>query len=243
MKRSRNRVTPFLVAILVVLVWILIFSVIYKFIQNNNRRRIKRLKLDDDLVQELYSYITANDLLVYSKKEYNINNLPIEFIFSKATDFMTLEDIELNSKNEFKISYESLDSAIKTAFGPDIKYDLSDINGKIETNFEINDKKLLFNVKYDKSNKVYYGNYETIKDTKNVNVKKELVQATKTNTVNLKIAYVIYKNGDKIQICSDNKCTKIEKEIDNFDNYKYDKYVTVSLKKASDEVYYYDSNE
>ncbi len=243
MKISRNRVTPFLVAILVVLVWIFIFSVIYKFIQNNNRRRIKRLKLDDDLVQELYSYITANDLLVYSKKEYNINNLPIEFIFSKATDFMTLEDIELNSKNEFKISYESLDSAIKTAFGPDIKYDLSDINGKIETNFEINDKKLLFNVKYDKNNKVYYGNYEIIKDTKNINVKKELVQATKTNTVNLKIAYVIYKNGDKIQICSDNKCTKIEKEIDNFDNYKYDKYVTVSLKKASDEVYYYDSNE
>lgn len=243
MKISRNRVTPFLVAILVVLVWIFIFSVIYKFIQNNNRRRIKRLKLDDDLVQELYSYITANDLLVYSKKEYNINNLPIEFIFSKATDFMTLEDIELNSKNEFKISYESLDSAIKTAFGPDIKYDLSDINGKIETNFEINDKKLLFNVKYDKNNKVYYGNYEIIKDTKNINVKKELVQATKTNTVNLKIAYVIYKNGDKIQICSDNDCTKIEKEIDNFDNYKYDKYVTVSLKKASDEVYYYDSNE
>ena len=141
------------------------------------------------------------------------------------------------------ISYESLDSAIKTAFGPDIKYDLSDINGKIETNFEINDKKLLFNVKYDKNNKVYYGNYEIIKDTKNINVKKELVQATKTNTVNLKIAYVIYKNGDKIQICSDNDCTKIEKEIDNFDNYKYDKYVTVSLKKASDEVYYYDSNE
>ena len=243
MKISRNRVTPFLVAILVVLVWIFILSVIYKFIQNNNRRRIKRLKLDDDLVQELYSYITANDLLVYSKKEYNINNLPIEFIFSKATDFMTLEDIELNSKNEFKISYESLDSAIKTAFGPDIKYDLSDINGKIETNFEINDKKLLFNVKYDKNNKVYYGNYEIIKDTKNINVKKELVQATKTNTVNLKIAYVIYKNGDKIQICSDNDCTKIEKEIDNFDNYKYDKYVTVSLKKASDEVYYYDSNE
>ena len=243
MKISRNRVTPFLVAILVVLVWIFILSVIYKFIQNNNRRRIKRLKLDDDLVQELYSYITANDLLVYSKKEYNINNLPIEFIFSKATDFMTLEDIELNSKNEFKISYESLDSAIKTAFGPDIKYDLSDINGKIETNFEINDKKLLFNVKYDKNNKVYYGNYEIIQDIKNINVKKELVQATKTNTVNLKIAYVIYKNGDKIQICSDNDCTKIEKEIDNFDNYKYDKYVTVSLKKASDEVYYYDSNE
>lgn len=243
MKKSRNRVTPFLVAILVVLVWILIFSIIYKFIQNNNKRRIKRLKLDDDLVQELYSYITSNDILVYSKKEYTINNLPIEFIFSKATDFMTLEDIELNSKNEFKITYESLDSAIKTAFGPDIKYDLSDINGKIETNFEINDKKLLFNVKYDKNNKVYYGNYENIKDTKNINVKKELVQATKTNTVNLKIAYVIYKNGDKIQICSDNECTKIEKEIDNFDNYKYDKYVTVSLKKASDEVYYYDSNE
>lgn len=242
MKRSRNRVTPFLVAILVILVWFLIFSIIYKTIQNRNSKRIKRLKLDDDLVQELYSYITSDDLLVYSEKDYNIENLPINFIFSEATDFMTLEDIELNSKNEFKITYESLDSAIKTAFGPDIKYDLSDINDKIKTNFEINDNKLLFNVKYDKDNKIYFGTYEIIKDEQIINVKKELVQATKTNTVNLKIAYVIYKNGDKIQICSDNECSKIEKEIDNFDSYKYDKFVTVSLKKASDEVYYYSND-
>ena len=242
MLKSRNRVTPFLVAILVVLVWILIFSIIYKFIKNNNNRRIKRLKLDDDLVQELYSYISSDDILVYSLEKYSIDNLPIDFIFEKATNFMTLEDIELNSKNEFKISYESLDSAIKTAFGPDIKYDLSNINGKIKTNFEINDNKLIFDVKYDKENKYYYGTYEIIKKEVEVYVKKELVLATKTNTVNLRIAYVIYKNSDKIQICSDYKCDKIEKEIDNFDDYKYDRYVTVSLKKASDDVYYYNSN-
>lgn len=242
MIKSRNRVTPFLVGILVVLVWILIFSVIYKVLKNNNSHRIKRLKLDDDLVQELYSYITNDDIMIYSLDNYTIDNLPTNFIFRKATDFMTIEDIEMNSKNEFKISYESLDSAIKTAFGPDIKYDLSDINSSIKTNFELNDNKLLFNVKYDKNTNMYIGTYKIIKDEKEINVKKELVQATKTNTVNLKIAYVVYMNGDKIQICDDINCDKIEKEINNFDNYKYDKYVTISLKKASDDVYYYDSN-
>lgn len=242
MKKSRNRVTPFLLALLVVLVWVFIFSVIYKVIKNNNNRRIKRLKLDDDLVQELYSYVTNEDILAYSLNKYSIDSLPSDFIFKKATDFMTIEDVELNSKNEFKILYESLDGAIKTAFGPDIKYDLSDINSSIKTNFELNDNKLLFDVKYDKDNKYYYGTYTIIKDEKEINVKKELVQATKTNTVNLKIAYVIYKNSDKIQICSDYKCDKIENEIDNFDDYKYDRYVTVSLKKASDDVYYYNSN-
>ena len=87
MLKSRNRVTPFLVAILVVLVWILIFSIIYKFIKNNNNRRIKRLKLDDDLVQELYSYISSDDILVYSLEKYSLDNLPIDFIFEKATNF------------------------------------------------------------------------------------------------------------------------------------------------------------
>lgn len=242
MKKSRNRVTPFLVGILVVLVWVLIFSVIYKVLKNNNSRRIKRLKLDDDLVQELYSYITNDDIKIYSLENYTIDNLPADFIFRKATDFMTLEDLELNSKNEFKISYESLDSAIKTAFGPDFKYDLSNINSSIDTNFEINDKKLLFNVKYDKEKKLYYGTYKVINNDKEINIKRELVQATKTNTVNLKIAYVVYMNSDKIQVCSDINCNNIEKEIDNFDNYNYDKFVTISLKKASDEVYYYNSN-
>lgn len=242
MKKSRNRLTPLLVAILVCLVWILIFSIIYKLMNSRKTTSIKKLKLDDDLVQELYSYVTDDDILIYSENEYDISNLPSTFIFTKATKFMTIEDVELDDKGQFKISYESLDGAIKTAFGPDFKYDLSNINDVVKTNFEIDDNNLLFDVRYDSNNKVYTGTYKQLVNNQEIKTKHELVQATKNSTVNLKIGYVIYKVSDKIQICSNSTCDKIEKEIDSLDNYEYDKFITVSLKKASDEVYYYDSN-
>ena len=54
MKASRNRLTPFLVIILIVLIWILVSLILYKLMRNGTFSNVKRLKLDDDLVQELY---------------------------------------------------------------------------------------------------------------------------------------------------------------------------------------------
>lgn len=242
MKASRNRLTPFLVIILIILIWILVSLILYKLMRNGSFSNVKRLKLDDDLVQELYSYITDEDIIIYADKEYQLDNLPDTYIFSKATRFMTIEDVALTNNNQFKISYESLDSAIKTAFGPDIKYDLSKLNSEIKTDFELNDHKLLFNVKYDNVSNSYIGTYTEIVTSDSVLVHHELIMATKNDTVNLKVGYLFYKQGDKYEICDDYTCQKIVKEVDNLDNYEYDKFITVSLKKASDEVYYYSGN-
>ncbi len=242
MKASRNRLTPFLVIILIVLIWILVALILYKLMRNGTFSNIKRLKLDDDLVQELYSYITDEDIIIYSDHEYDLNTLPATYIFSKATRFMTIEDVEFTTNKQFKISYESLDSAIKTAFGPDIKYDLSKLNDTIKTNLELNDHKLLFKVKYDSVSNSYIGTYEEVTSPTPVLINHKLVMATKNDTVNLKVGYVFYKSGDKYQICDDYNCQKIVKEVDSLDNYDYEQFITVSLKKASDEVYYYNSN-
>lgn len=242
MKASRNRLTPFLVIILIVLIWILVALILYKLMRNGTFSNIKRLKLDDDLVQELYSYITDEDIITYAEHEYNLDTLPDTYIFSKATRFMTIEDVELTANKQVKISYEALDSAIKTAFGPDIKYDLSKLNGQIKTNFELNDHQLIFNIRYDSVSKSYIGTYEEVITPSSVLVNHKLTMATKNDTVNLKVGYVFYKQTDKYQICDDYECKKIIKEVDNLDNYEYDKFIKVSLKKASDEVYYYNSN-
>lgn len=241
-KNSRNRLTPLLVAILICLVWILIFEIIYKVLHNDKLKNVKKLKLDDDLVQELYVGVSNDDILLYSTDNFKRETLPAKQIFRKATKTMTLEEVELN-KGNFKISYEALDSAITTIYGPDFKYDLSDINGEVETYFEYEGSYLLFNVKYDKENKSYVGTYSKIEKKSDINVKRELVQAYKDKNINLKIGYVIYKQSDKYQICSDSTCSKIEKEVDSLDDYKYDKYIKVSLAKASDEVYYFSSSE
>lgn len=243
MKGNRNRLTPFLVIILLVLIWILISIIIFKLMENGTIGNTKKLKLDDDLVQELYSYITLDDVKIYSSKDYDINTLPDTYIVSKASRFMTIEDIELLNNNRFVISSNSLDNFIKTAFGPDIKYDLKDIKGKVESNLELNENKLLLDMTYDKINNNYVGYYKEIKYENEVLVKKELVQATKTDTVNLKINYVFYKkNNNKYDICKDAECNKILESIDNIDDYQLKDSMIVSFSKASDEVYYYQKN-
>ena len=244
MVKGRNRVTPILVIIVIVLAWIFIGILLYKFNKMGIIGGVKRLKIDDDLVEELYSYTTDSDIILYSQKNYSLDSLPSDYIFSKATRFMTLEDMEIG-KGQFRITYESLDSAIKTAFGPDIKYDLTKINSSIVTDFESNDHKLVFNVKYDANSKMYVGTYSLSNAVNNVQVGKKLLSATKTKTVNLKIGYVFYKHDTNYKICDNYKCEKIVSEIDNIEDYDYDDgdKITVSLRKASDEVYYYDSNE
>lgn len=239
MEHSRNRVTPVLAIILINLIFILFASIYYKF--NNSKTKEKKLKLDDDLVQELYSYTNDEDVLLYSNKEYNIDNLPDYYIFSKATRFMTTEDIEM-AGGQFKISYDSLDSAIKTAFGPDIKYNLSNINASIKTNFELDDNYLVFNVKYDKNTNSYIGTYTIYKDN-GILVSKKLLSATKNNYVNLTIGYVFYKHDTNYKICNNSTCDKIDKEVDSLDNIDYSDKIVVSLNKASDDVYYYHHNK
>ena len=243
MKKSRNRITPMLVIVLIVLIWILIACIIYKLTKNGTIG-VKRLKLEDDLVQELYSYTTDDDIFLYTKSEYSIENLPSEYIFSKASRFMTLEDVELNeTSKQFVITNECLDSAIKTAFGPDFKYDLSQLNSSVKTEFELNEHKLLFNVKYDSATKNYIGTYSEILTTDDILVTKKLLAATKNDTVNLRVGYYFYKYDTNYKICNNEKCEEIVEEVDSLDDLKYDKYITISLKKASDEVYYYYSNK
>ena len=241
-RNSKNRLTPLLVGILIGLIWILIFSVIYKLIEHNKLKNITKLKLDDDLVQELYMGVTDEDLLLYTTGKYTNVDLPVNYIFKRATMSMTIEDIEFKN-NTFKITYESLDSAIKMVYGPDFKYDLSKIDDSIESYIMIDDQYLVFNVKYDSKEDAYVGTFTKTSKNEDIKVKRELVQAYKDKNLNLKINYVIYKENGKYQICSDSKCSKIEKEVDNLDDYKSKKNITVSLKKASDEVYYYNSSK
>lgn len=241
MIKSRNRVTPILVIILIAVFWVFIGVLIYKLQKYKSYEKITRLKLDDDLVQELYSYTTDEDIFYFSEKKYDITNLPDDFIFSKALKFLTPEDVYMK-KGQFSISYSAINSGVKTAFGPDFKYDISKINSSVLTNFEVNDNKVVFNVKYNPSTKMYYGTY-TVSKNNDIQVSKKLVSATKTDTVNLEIGYVFYKYDTNYKICNDKKCTKIIKELENIDDYDYNnKTITVSLKKASDDTYYYDSN-
>lgn len=245
MKKSRNRLTPILVIILIILIWILAVTIIYKMVKNGTFIGSRKLKLNDDLVQELYSYVTDEDIVLYSNGKYDINSLPSDYIFSKATKFMTIEDIEFLDNNNFIISYESLDGAIKTAFGPDIKYDLSNINTQVKTYIETEEEyKLVLDVKYNSKTKEYYGTYTTTGKKDEVIIKKELVEASKDDYVNLKVGYIFYKYSDnKYKICNDINCSRVLKEVSTIDDYTdYDSYVTISLKKASDEVYYYYKN-
>lgn len=241
MKNSRNRLTPFLIIILLILIWILVAVIVYKLI-NGKLKNIKRLKIDDDLVQELYSSIDDDDIILYSKGEYDINNLPADYIVSKASKYLSPEDIEFNNK-QFVLSYESLDGAVKTAFGPDIKYNLEDINTNVNTYLQEDGKDLKLQMAYDKNNKNYIGTYSKINKKDNILIKKELVSATKTDTVNLRIDYFFYKKDKKYQICNNAKCDKIIKEVKDLDDYDYQDFAIVSFLKASDEVYYYNSNK
>ena len=240
MKHSRNRITPFLVIVLLVLVWILISVIVYKLIAKR-LSNIKKLKLDDELVEELYSYVSDDDIFVFSDHDYTVDSLPDNYIIRKATSFMTIEDVAF-SNNQIAISYESLDSAIKTAFGPDIKYDLTDFNGTVDTYLELDDYKLQFTMYYDKTTNSFVGTYQKVEHENDINVKRKLVQATKTDTVNLKIGYLFYKQGVNYQICSNSTCDKIIKEVSSLDDIEYDNYLVISLNKSSDEVYYYYKN-
>lgn len=242
MIKSRNRVTPILVIILIIVFWVFIGVLIYKLQQNISKNKVTKLKLEDDLVQELYSYISDEDVILFSEKKYDVTNLPNSYIFSKAVKKLTIEDIIFN-KGQFIISYNALDNGIKMAFGPDMKYDLSTINDNVLTEFDLNDNNVVFNVRYNSSKKQYYGSY-TLSKKSNIQVSKKLVSATKTDTVNLEVGYVFYKYDTNYKICNDKTCSKIIKEIDNIDDYDYSKKTfTISLKKASDDIYYYESNK
>lgn len=239
MQKTRNRLTPFLEIILMVLIGVLFFVTINKMIKNG-KIVLKRFKLDDPLIQELYLNFNDEDIKYFSTKNHSISSLDAGYIFTKATSSMTIEDIELGD-NTFKISYDSLDSAIKTTFGPDFKYDLSSIKGEFDTYFEIDDKIMVFNIRYDKANEEYIGNY-TLRDKDTILVKKELVQAYKNRNLKLKVGYVFYKLDGNYKICDDSKCEKIVKEVDDIEKYDYKDFVTISLRKSSDEAYYYVSN-
>ena len=241
MKHSRNRLTPFLVIILIILIWILIAVVAYKLMHRNAFKGTK-LKLDDDLVQELYNSVNDEDIILFSNNKYDLNNLPGEYLIRKASLYMTLEDIEFTNSMGFILSYESLDSAIKMAFGPDIKYNLKNFSGEVDTYLEMDEKRLHFKMHYDDTINSYVGSYEEVALDESIKVKRELLRATKTDTVNLRIGYFFYKEKDnKYQICKDASCKKIVKTIDSLD-IDYDNYIEVSMKKASDEVYYYYQN-
>lgn len=243
MKNSRNRLTPFLIISLIILIWILIAVILFKLSNNVSVNKIVKLKLDDDLVQELYSYTNDDDIVLYSKGSYDVNNLPVNYIFSKATRFMTIEDVEI-SGSKFIVTEEAMDYAIKTAFGPDFKYDLKNIDGIVNTNFELNDNKLEFTVKYDSNNKVYTGTYKEFKSVNNVLVYTKLIDATKDKTVNLKIGYAFYRESNgKIEVCNNSVCGIVKDTVNSKENIKLENEITVSLKKASDEAYYYYSNK
>lgn len=243
MKNTRNRLTPFLLIIFICLIWVLIGVVSAKLIQRNkDNRDIKKLKLDDELVQELYSYINDNDIILFSSKNYKVTNLPNDFIIKKAFDYMTIENIEFLPGNRFVIDYNALDGSIKRAFGPEFKYDFNNLDISVKTEFSLEENNLIFNIKYDKKTNSYIGTYKEDNSTNEVLVNHELVRATMDKNIDFKIGYIFYKNNGKYQICNNYKCDKIVKEVDSIEDYKYDQFITISLKKSNDDSYYYEYN-
>ncbi len=243
MKNSRNRLTPFLVIVLIVLIWVLIGLVIYKLMAKDIIHldpNTKKLKLDDDLVQELYSYVTDDDIILYSSKDYTIDDIPLSYLISKGSKFMTIEDVYFES-NKVTISYDSMDSAIKMAFGPDIKYEITSLD-EVLTYLELNDHRLALKLDYDADSENYVGTYREVSDPSEVKVAHKLLGATKNDTVNLEIGYFFYKGEDSYQICKDASCKSVKETITSLDDAKYDNTLIVSLKKASDGVYYYYKN-
>ena len=238
--KSKNRVTPFLVITLIVMIIILIVVILIK-LTNKNLANYKNLTITDDLVMELFENYEDEDIILLSSKRYTKDSLPSSYIFRKATKFMTSEDVEFKDNKSFIIDYDAVDSGIKTAFGPDFKYDIKKINDKIVTDFELEDKKLIFEVNYDASSNTYVGTYSEDNSTNAIKVSKKLLSAyKKSNIIYLKIGYQVYREADnKIILCEDVECTKDGDTIDTFDNYEYKKTLLIGLKKASDEAYYY----
>ena len=243
MIKTRNRLTPFLVIILILELGVWCFVFVHK-LRVSEKIGIRKYKLEDPLIQELYQNITDEDIKYYAEGKHDVNSLTSGYIFSKATKNMTVEDFKVENKM-FYITYDALDFGIKIGFGPDFKYDLSSINGLVNTYFEINDKPVNFNVKYDSLKEEYTGLY-SYKDLNNeIFVKRKLVQATKNreDDLNLKIEYAFYKKSNKLQVCEDYRCEKIIKEVTNIDDVDYTNTMTVVLNKASDDLYYYAENK
>ena len=129
------------------------------------------------------------------------------------------------------------------AFGPDFKYDLSKINTNVLTSLSLKENSYLnLNIHYDSKSNNYLGNYVETEKQDKVKVYHKLVEATKTDTVNLKIGYLFYIKDNQYQICSDESCLKVVKQVSSLKDIDFDKFITINLKKASDEVYYYQSN-
>jgi hypothetical protein len=238
--KSKNRVTPFLVIILLVLIIVLIAIILIKM-TNKNLANYKNLKTSDDLVMELYDNYEDDDIKLFIGKKYTADTLPSTYIFKKATKFMTLEDVEFKENTSFIIDSEAIDSGIKTAFGPDFKYNIKDINGKVVTDFEINDKKLIFDVSYDASSNTYVGTYTEDNSSSAIKLSKKLLSAYKKgDIIYLKVGYQFYKdNNGSYVLCNDSECNKTLDTVTNFEDFKYKKTILIGLKKASDEVYYY----
>ena len=244
--KNKNRLTPFLIISLIILIWILLAVLIFK---NSKIEKIvdneKRIKINDGLIQELYDGILDEDIKFFDTGDYTLDNLPKEYIISKATRFMTSEDIVLGKQN-FILNEDTLTNAIKMGFGPDIKYNLTNIKEIVATELYYEDKLLELNVKYDAIKKYYYGTYNFKDKEDNIKVYKSIVKATKDDYINLYINYIFYTTeNDNIYVCNDIKCTKKDK-INNlsksiFKN-KYGKKIIVSYKKAGDDVFYYYKN-
>ena len=241
--KSKNRVTPFLVIILLVLIIVLIAIILIKM-TNKNLANYKNLKTDDDLVMELYDNFDDYDIKLFSNKKYTTDTLPAAYIFKKATRFLTTEDVEFKENSSFVLDYDAVDSGVKTACGPDFKYDIKSIDEKITTEFEINEKKLVFDVNYDGSSNTYVGTYSEDNSFNSVKLSKKLLTAYKKgDIIYLKVGYKFYREaGEKFVLCNNSECGRDEETVAGFDDYEYKQTVLIALKKGSDEVYYYHSN-
>ena len=241
--KSKNRVTPFLVIIWLILIIVLIAIILIKM-TNKNLANYKNLKTTDDLVMELYDNFDDYDIKLFSNKKYSIDSLPSAYIFKKATRFLTTEDVEFKDNSSFVLDYDAVDSGVRTAFGPDFKYDLKDIDEKVTTEFEINDKKLVFDVSYDSSSNTYVGTYSEDSSFSSIKLSKKLLTAyKKSDIIYLKIGYKFYREVDgKFVLCNNSECARDEEIMSSFDDYDYKQTVLIALKKGSDEVYYYHSN-
>ena len=245
MIKTRNRLTPFLIMIIIIELGVLCFVTVHKLkVSNKITIGIKKYKLDDPLIQELYQSITDEDIKYFAEGSHDVNSLTSGYIFSKATSNMTIEDYKIENKM-FYITYDALDGGIKVSFGPDFKYDLSSINGLTNTYFEIDEKPVNFNVRYDVVKEEYTGIYSYKDLTNDIYVKRNLVQVTKDREqeLNFKIEYAFYKKNDKYEVCKDYNCDEIIKEVDSIDRIDYTNTTTVVLSKASDDLYYYAENK
>ncbi len=198
-------------------------------------------------------------------QDYTLDNLPNDYIMALVIDnYIAKHEDFYNSKNYDKtndsyhviVSSNALISFAKTLFGPDYNLSITEISYGCGRKIAKSDKNYLIESKlYDgcgllnSNNTGYYDTYindysKKNKDEITINLKvayiEEIVEETYGVDDYVKTTYNAYSNKDKKKLLKLNiDSTCLDNETANKSCYNYYEDYTVTLKKATDNKYYF----